>query len=502
MVGRQCNEVQSLHYIPNLFQHKFEIEDGYRLDGSLVRFAYDPSKFPNFSWRGYASYSPLQKQVLQDISITKSSSYRMVMRYQNPNAVPITGVVRVSKVGSDDDALVHEFVLDPTSGDPDFATISGAKGIYPSLFDLEPGQWTVSVEMDNPSENDEVLIDYFVLLPGEFTDPSVLRHDVTEPCLRDGSQDFCREYIYPMVDMYPNVDSKDALNPAGAGYYPYTGRPEDLKEVGVEHVVQIANYQSELKWVNKKNREGPHAVVIGYFTPEPTNGTNIGVSAGQGTPGEAYIYDCPYSQVCRQVVTDPEGRIAIFDLPRKETGISVRALAPDTNVAIDKIYLIPIEDWNPAFVTPFSKCVKDKSGDCLKPKRFPLAPEGSVTITPAVDGTESLEKPRYIAEPDTPLLKIGGGENEAHLDGDVPQEGAYIIVAQYYQPDYPSVDAKVVVSDGSQDRAGGDQLPSDIFNVYEAVLPLPTCASPTGCRQPVLKSGDDNSPAEFKITGN
>ena len=32
-----------------------------------------------------------------------------------------------------------------------------------------------------------------------------------------------------------------------------------------------------------------------------------------------------------------------------------------------------------------------------------------------------------------------------------------------------SVDAKVVVSDGSpQDREGGDQLPSDIFNVYEA----------------------------------
>ena len=40
---------------------------------------------------------------------------------------------------------------------------------------------------------------------------------------RDGSQDFCREYVYPEVDMYPHVDSKDAMNPSGAGYYPYTG---------------------------------------------------------------------------------------------------------------------------------------------------------------------------------------------------------------------------------------------------------------------------------------
>ncbi len=150
--------------------------------------------------------------------------------------------------------------------------------------------------------------------------------------------------------------------------------------------------------------------------------------------------------MCRQVVTDPEGRIAIFDLPRKETGVSVRALAPDTNVAIDKIYLIPIEEWNAAFVTPFSKCVKDQSGECLMPKRFPPAPDGSTILAPpADDGTESLEKPRFIAEPDIPLLKIGGGlvgggvgeEDESRLAGDVPQEGAYIIVAQYYQPDHP-----------------------------------------------------------------
>ena len=120
----------------------------------------------------------------------------------------------------------------------------------------------------------------------------------------------------------------------------------------------------------------------------------------------------------------------------------VRALAPDTNVAIDKIYLIPIEDWNAGFVTPYSKCVKDGSGKCLMPKRFPPAPDGSTILAPGAEdeGTESRleDKPRFIAEPDIPLLKIGGGmEDESRLAGDVPQEGAYIIVAQYYQPDHP-----------------------------------------------------------------
>ncbi len=137
----------------------------------------------------------------------------------------------------------------------------------------------------------------------------------------------------------------------------------------------------------------------------------------------------------------------------------VRALAPDTNVAIDKIYLIPIEEWNAAFVTPYSKCVKDGSGKCLMPKRFPPAPDGSTILAPgadADDGTESRleDKPRFIAEPDIPLLKIGGGlvgggdEDESRLAGDVPQEGAYIIVAQYYQPDHPRYAVLVLMDFG------------------------------------------------------
>ena len=501
MVGRTCNEVQPLHYLPTLFQHKFEIEDGYRTDGSNVRFAYDQAKFPNFSWRGYAAYSPLQNQVLQDISLTKSSLYQMVLRYQNPNNVPVSGTVRMSKSDMSDEAgaIVHKFALDPTSGDPSLLTVSGETGIYASPFDQEPGQWTVSISIDNnDGENEEVLVDYFVLLPTEYTEPRILKYDITSPCLKDQSQDFCREYSYPAADKYPNVDSTDAMNPTGANLYDFRGEPNDLENVGVDHVVQIVNYQPEIKWTKVENNGGPHAIVIAYFTPTPNNGTSLGVSAGEGSPGEAYIYECPYRQLCRQVVTDADGRISEFKLDPSDTTLAIRSLAEDANVAIDKVYLIPIEDWSPDFITPFPKCVKDKTGKCRLPKPFPVPTDGSAIIL--ADGALE-EAPQHVYDPELLLAKLGGDAPETQLVGKVPFEGAYILVAQYYQPNHPELEAKVVVQDGFTARpSGGDQLPSDLFNVYEAVLPLPNCASAMGCRQPIVNSKDDPSPAEFKLT--
>ena len=333
--------------------------------------------------------------------------------------------------------IYHKFVLDPTAGDPMFVTVSGESGIYPSPFDLEPGQWTVTLEVDNnDGESQEVLIDYFVLLPTEYTEPRILRQDIRDPCLRDGSQDFCREYVYPMADQFSGVDSKDAMNPSGAGFYPYTGPAEDIERVGADHVVQIANFQPELKWTDVPSKGGAHVVVLGYFTPNPMNGTKLGVSAGEGRPGEVYIYDCPYNTVCRQVVTDPEGRISTFILPRRDATVSVRALAPDTDVAIDKIYLIPLDKWNTDYITPFSKCIKDRDGKCMTPQPFPVAPDNAAIFIPGYDEAKQQEQgvPRFIAETDVPLAKIGGSHPTAVLSGNVLQEGAYVIVAQYYQP--------------------------------------------------------------------
>ena len=62
-VPSRCNEIQDTYYVPTLYQYQYEIEDGYRRDGSPVRIGYDDAKFPEYSWRGYGSYSQLQNEV-------------------------------------------------------------------------------------------------------------------------------------------------------------------------------------------------------------------------------------------------------------------------------------------------------------------------------------------------------------------------------------------------------------------------------------------------------
>jgi len=126
MRGRQCKEVAPNHYVPLLHQLKYEIEDGYRPDGSKVIYDYKQAEFPNFSWRGYAGFSQLQDEVLQDISLEKASTYNTVLRYQNPNLHPIMGTVTIYPIGQPEstEAITSKVSLEPTmlgGGGPAFA---------------------------------------------------------------------------------------------------------------------------------------------------------------------------------------------------------------------------------------------------------------------------------------------------------------------------------------------------------------------------------------------
>ena len=90
---------------------------------------------------------------------------------------------------------------------------------------------------------------------------------------------------------------------------------------------------------------------------------------------------------------------------------------------------------------------------------------------------------------DNPLVDVTGA---------VEVEGEYVVVAQYFQPDHPLVTLAVNIT--QQDATRGDQeaVQPDI-PVYEAVLPLPTCASNIGCRAAVLDSRTAR-PADIHIT--
>ena len=60
------------------------------------RFAYDESVFPGYSWRGYAVFSDIQKEIIQEVYIEKPSAYRMVMFYHNPSDRTIVGKITLT----------------------------------------------------------------------------------------------------------------------------------------------------------------------------------------------------------------------------------------------------------------------------------------------------------------------------------------------------------------------------------------------------------------------
>jgi laminin alpha 3/5 len=274
---------------------------------------------------------------------------------------------------------------------------------------------------------------------------------------------------------------------------------------GTDKVVQIAKWQPELKWNIPTKNGGKHVLAVVYFTPEPTNGTSISVAASQGEgAGEAYIFDCPYTTLCRQVVTDPQGRLVEFDLTAPSTTIAIRAMTPDTNVAIDRIVLIPLDQWTADFITPMAGCVKDRLGQCRLPGPFAVPPEGSAILLPVNE--ELLYKgppPRGMADPETPLIRLDASQPAVNLSGEIAAPGTFVIIAQYYQPDHPRQEVQVIINQGGGVGGGyGDgesAVPPEALSVYEAILPLPNCPSATGCRQAVLRQPGDGQPAEFPL---
>jgi laminin alpha 3/5 len=171
----RCGEVQDTYYVPMLHQFQYEIEDGYRRDGSPVRIGHDDATFPGYSWRGYGSYSQLQDEVLFDISVTSPSVYRLIYRYQNPNPTASIGEITVMPAegghggGGENSGMegppigapqTHKVNFPPTTdGQPSFVTVSGKNGIYASPFDLGKGQWTVSTKLENSDpEAEEILL--------------------------------------------------------------------------------------------------------------------------------------------------------------------------------------------------------------------------------------------------------------------------------------------------------------------------------------------------------
>lgn len=147
------------HYFPTLHQFQYEAEDAKTTSQRPVRYGFAEDLFPDYSWRGYAVFSPLQNEIIHEIDVQKSSIYRMVMRYVNPNTEPILGAIKITPDSHQEDEQQLQVQFKPTKS-PSFVTVAGTHGNNPSPLVLNPGHWTVSIGTDR-----SLFLDYFVLLP-------------------------------------------------------------------------------------------------------------------------------------------------------------------------------------------------------------------------------------------------------------------------------------------------------------------------------------------------
>ena len=219
--------------------------------------------------------------------------------------------------------------------------------------------------------------------------------------------------------------------------------------------------------------------------------------------GEAFIYNCPYNSLCRQVVTDAEGRIVEFDLSGPSSVVNIKEKTGEPVITVDRMVLVPVDQWSPGIITPTSHCVKDpRTNECIVPRLpYPaISTSDAVMSVPqqVLDGYPARNMPPGIDDQGKQLVYINNMNPEVDFNNVVPEEGLYVIIAEYYQPDHPLVTLRVNVTNGpAADRPGGDQVSAAAIPVYEAVLPLPNCAANIGCRAPVMKN---DNPAEVLIT--
>ena len=59
------------------------------------------------------------------------------------------------------------------------------------------------------------------MVPREYSEPSILKQDVFEPCLAGETLPYCRHYSYPDLAAFPKTYSQDAERPGGGGPYKY-----------------------------------------------------------------------------------------------------------------------------------------------------------------------------------------------------------------------------------------------------------------------------------------
>ncbi|CAB3226438.1 unnamed protein product [Arctia plantaginis] len=487
--GRRCDQPIRAHYFPTLHQFQYEVEEGYTQSGP-VRYRNSEDVFPGFSWKGYVVFSILQNEVTNRVMISKSSLYRMVLKYANPLRDIVTASITVTPENVIDIQQKFNVALRPTTL-PQLVTVAGDKGIAPAPFVMNPGNWMITIKTTK-----EVMIDYFVLVPEAYYEATILTKLVDKPC-EVGDKELCREFAYPSVAGMPVAD----VNSLSTSVYAYIDDVSQLNELQAPagSMPILSGDGPELQYNMKIDTRGPYVLVLEYVTPtrlelrnvSGTVPTGLSVRYTSGDSREAVatinINNCRYTTPCRQAFVDDLSRVKVFHFSDENNDIYLRGDI-GSEVGVKSIIAIPEAEWHLDYITPRPYCLR-RNGKC-EPTAFTNALDSKKLEAESGVGGNSTVRPPNL-DNSTVVIYLEPRKLGLTIESKVPTPGDYMFLVHYFQPDHPESNLNALLKTNKQQ--------------FETSMSVQHCPSHFGCRALLrLSDGNNRFPVaeNFTITFN
>ncbi|KAL3219558.1 hypothetical protein MRX96_030316 [Rhipicephalus microplus] len=446
ITGRRCSEPLQAHYFPTLHQHQYEVEDGHTPSGVNARFDFDEALFPGFSWRGYAIFSNIQKEILLDLRIQKPGLYQVIARY-----VSLNGDNMYSNITFTPDfygeTKQSEILILPPSREPRFQAVVGPDGVTALPFVLNPGRWTLSIKAQKP-----VFMDYIVLLPEAFYEATLLQEKVKQPCLQGQAPEVaCVQLRYPALP-----DGAVPVSAAQAGYVEDNGQQNPVRLLDDQYILDelrsgpmahLTEDEHAMTLELRAPSPGRYVFLLFYHSLDSNDSRPADVSLSSSdalATGKVNLHRCKYNMVCRQVVVDHLNRVLEFGLKDDPVRMTID-LGDDSNRSVS--------------------CVRESARDCH------FLP--SLLLQRSNLRVQRMPWWQLIFQPPSRTMELAWFSlttviQLSPLMTPVPEPGPYVLVAHYFQPDHPAFELTTVLESGGQQR--------------DTRLPLEHCPWTSGCR--------------------
>ena len=314
---------------------------------------------------------------------------------------------------------------------------------------LVEGNYTFKLSIDTDGidwNSDGLFIDYIALLPSQYYEPNILKKKITEPCSyseKVGGKCMMYDHVgleeYHTIEEYSlhklpllNFDIEPALlfNTKPGQIQPFE------RMLTIDAAADPSTAINTLYAQTTPPGAGEYVVVIDYVNPiDQYQQMKVNVNLQRSGIARVEtvifnIYSCDYLFTCRQVGLDRSGAIKKVQLEYLQTYFTFLDDQPlnRLKVYIDKVYLIPAEDFDVEMVEPKAKCVTDigpRFEGCY-PSIYPSRPAQGMELSHS-NWTSTFKTETFVVTG----AELSSGKSTFVFGNIHPAN--YVFVIQYYQ---------------------------------------------------------------------